>query len=67
MIVASTEDVEQHTAQRPEEMLTLEDILGKLMAELLRRGRVGGAAEAERLLESTPEARYALATRLMNE
>ncbi len=41
--------------------------LRQLVAELVRRGRVASSTEAERLLEDTPDARYALATRLMAE
>ena len=65
---ASEEDVSKHAAQRPEEMLQLEIILEELVADLARRGRIaGGTAEAKRLLKNEPEARYALATRLMQE
>ena len=64
---ATDAEVERHAAQRPEEMMTLPAILRQLVAELVRRGRVASSAEAERLLEDTPDARYALATRLMAE
>ena len=47
------------------EMMELEDILGALVAELLRRGRLKGAPE--RFLVNSPEQRYALATTLMSE
>ena len=47
--------------------MTLPAILRQLVAELVRRGRVASSTEAERLLEDTPDARYALATRLMAE
>ena len=46
--------------------MTLSAILKQLVAELVRRGRVA-SSDAERLLEDRPEARYALATRLMAE
>lgn len=63
---ASEEDIAKHAAQRPEEMLKLEGILTDLVADLVRRGRVANET-TDVLLKNEPEARYALATRLMHE
>jgi len=65
---ASAADVQRHADQRPEDMMSLQNILEQLVGELVRRGRVADKAEAaERILEDSPQARYALATLLMKE